>query len=55
MDPDEILALKLAALLAAVIVNAGTGAPPAGVLAQAAEYEESITAAVSSWEATPPA
>lgn len=53
MDPDEILVLKLGALLAAVIVNAGTGAPPAGVLAQAAEYEASIAAAIEA--TTPPA
>lgn len=53
MDPDDLLVLKLASLAAAVIVNAGTGAPPAGVLAQAAEYEAAI--AVSIEESTPPA
>ena len=51
MDPDDLLVLKLASLAAAAIVNAGTGAPPSLVLAQAADYEGAITAAI---EATAP-
>lgn len=40
-EPDMIASFALAA---AVIVNAGTGAPPAGVIAQANEYAEHLRA-----------
>lgn len=38
-EPDIFASFALAA---AVIVNAGTGAPPAGVIAQAKEYEQHL-------------
>lgn len=50
MDPDDLMMARLAALLAAVVVNAGTGKAPADVLAEAALYEPHVLAVV-----TPPA
>lgn len=49
MNPDneDRVIVKVLALAAAAIVNAGNGAPPAGVLAQAAEYETFLTDAFS--------
>lgn len=51
MDPDEVIIIKLGALLAATIVNAGTGKAPDLVLADAAQYETSITSAVEAADA----